>query len=134
MAPTEGNGSTPERFRLGLIVASPGVQKTLGATNAGREYVEMCLGLHASGEWGTVDTETQIRNERNASDSGIASGGTVVGIYPIPTFAQTDGLAGDSLMIGTLATPIGNGLVSLVATALLLESEYDDDQLFGSQS
>ena len=127
MATSEGNGSTPQRFQTGLVVASPDVVKTLGTTDAGREYVDMCIDLHVKGEWGSVDAETQRRNERYASDSAIALGGTVVGIYPVPNYAQTDGITGDRLMVGTLAAPIGSGLVRVVATVVLLESEYEPD-------
>ena len=77
--------------------------KTLGVSDTGTEFVDSCLDLHARGEWGAADPATQRLNERDASDSALAMGGTVVGIYPIPPEVQVDGLPGDRLVIGTLA-------------------------------
>jgi hypothetical protein len=120
---SEGNGSTGVKFSPGLIVPSDGVwDSTLVTTQAGRDFATECLNRHSHGDWGDIPPWFAVANERSASDAGIAAGGLVVGIYPIPEVLNATSEPDDRLICGTTTVRV-SVVVGVVVTFVLFLSE-----------
>lgn len=69
--------ATPERFRLGCIVATPGVLKALEEEGIGAESI---VERHVRGDWGEV-TECDRKTNENAVRTG---GVRILSSYRLP--------------------------------------------------
>lgn len=100
---TEGNGSTADKFDTGLVAPSDQVEySALWKTHTGRHFITDVLQRHRHGDWGSVSPGLFALNALYASDSAVAAGGIVTGIYSIPEDLSKR-LPGEHLVVITTA-------------------------------
>lgn len=122
---TEGNGSTGERFNLGVPLPSERVLDSgLMDTPPGERFLRRCITRYTAGDWGIIPPWLAPLNERSASNSGLAAGGLVVGIYPIPVHLGV-AEAGEHLVLSTTVAKVSNS-IGIVVTFVLFLSERDE--------
>jgi hypothetical protein len=90
-----------QKFELGIIVSTPGAIKALAEV---RDYAEVYLDLHSSGDWGDVSESDKKENELS-----LKKGFRIISAYKLP-------ITGKKIWIITEA--------NRSMTTILLPSEY----------